>query len=76
MVFGTDDAGVMGSVAGGVAKGGSTRGWAFFRNDSRFLVKFVGKSKLSYTILFSSTIGENKQSYPIMSNGYYTFISS
>ena len=76
MVFGTDDAGVMGSVAGGVAKGGSTRGRAFFRNDSGFLVKFVDKSKPSYTLLFSSTIGENKQSYPVMSNGYYTCILS
>jgi hypothetical protein len=61
-------------VAGGVAEGGSTQGWAFFRNDSRFLMKFVGKSKPSYTILFSSIIGENKQSYPVMSSGYYTSI--
>jgi hypothetical protein len=76
MVFGTDGVGVTGLVAGGVAKGGSTRGWAFLRNDSRFLVKFVGKLKLSYTILFSSTIGENKQSYPVMINGYYTCILS
>ena len=76
MVFGTDDARVRNSVAGGVVEGGSTRGQAFFRNDSGFSMKVVGKSKPSYTILFSSTIGENKQSYPIMSNGYYTCILS
>jgi hypothetical protein len=57
MVFGTDDARVTGSVADGVVEGGSTRGQAFFRNDSRFSVKVVGKSKLSYNILFSSIIG-------------------
>ena len=56
--FGMDGAGVTDSVASGVVEGGSTQDQAFFRNDSRFLVKFVGKSKLSYTILFSSTIGE------------------
>jgi hypothetical protein len=55
---------------------GSTRGWAFFRNDSGFLMKVVGKSKPSYTILFSSTTEENKQSYPVMSNGYCTCILS
>jgi hypothetical protein len=76
MVFGTDGAGVMGSVAGGVVEGGSTRGQAFFRNDSGFLMKVVGKPKPSYPILFSSTIGENKQSYPVMSNGYCTCILS
>ena len=54
MVFGTDGALMMGLVAGGVAEG-SSQGWAFFRNDSGFLVKVVGKSKPSYTILFSST---------------------
>ena len=67
---------VMGSVAGGVAEGGSTRGRPYFRNDSGFLVKVIGKSKPSYTILFSSIIGENKQSYPVMINGYYTYILS
>ena len=76
MVFGTDGAGVKGSVASRVVEGGSTRGQAFFRNDSGFSMKVVGKSKPSYTILFSSTIGENKQSYPIMINGYYTGILS
>jgi hypothetical protein len=76
MVFGTDDVGVTGSVADGVVEGGSTRGQAFFRNDSRFSVKVVGKSKPSYTIMFSSTTGENKQSYPVMSNGYYKCILS
>ena len=60
MVFGTDGAGLTGLVAGGVAEGGLTRGWAFFRNDSRFLVKFIGKSKPFYTILFSSMTGEKK----------------
>jgi hypothetical protein len=45
MGFGTDGAWVMGSAAGGVVEGGSTRGWDFFRNDSEFLVKFVGNSK-------------------------------
>ena len=76
MVFGTDDARVTDSVVGGVVEGGSTRGQVFFRNDSGFSMKFVGKLKPSYTILFSSTTGENKQSYPIMSNGYYTCILS
>jgi hypothetical protein len=76
MVFGMDGAGVMGLVAGGVVEGGSTRGQASFRNDSGFLVKVISKSKQSYTILFSTTIGENKQSYPIMMNGYYTCILS
>jgi len=76
MVFGTDDAGVMDSVASGVVEGGSTHGQAFFRNDSGFSVKVVGKSKSSYIILFSSTIGENKQSYPVMSNAYYICILS
>ena len=65
--FGTDGALMTGSVASGVAEGGSSRGQAFFRNDSRFSVKDVGKSKPSYTILFSSITGENKQSYPVTS---------
>ena len=76
MVFGTDDVGVTNSIAGGVVEGGSTWGWAFFRNDSGFLVKVVSKSKPSYTILFSSTTGKDKQSYPVMINGYYTCILS
>jgi hypothetical protein len=71
-----DGAGVTGLVVGGVAEGGSTQGQASFRNDSRFLVKVIGKSKLSYTILVSPTTGENKQSYPVMINGYYTCILS
>jgi hypothetical protein len=71
-----DGAGVMGLVVGGVEEGGSTRGQASFRNDSGFLVKVISKSKQSYTILFSPTTGENKQSYPIMINGYYTCILS
>ena len=74
--FGTNGNLMTGSVVNGVAKGGSSWGWAFFRNDFRFLVKFIDKSKPSYTILLSSTIGENKQRYSIMSNGYYTSISS
>jgi hypothetical protein len=40
------------------------------------LVKFISKSNQSNTILFSSTTGENKQSYLVMSNGYYTCILS
>ena len=76
MVFGTDDARVTDSVVGGVVEGGSTRDQAFFRNDSGFSMKFVGKLKPSYTILFSSTTGENKQSYLVISNGYYTCILS
>ena len=74
IVFGTDDVGVMDLVAGGVVEGGSTRGQAFFSNDFGFSVDVVGKSKPSYTILFSSTTGENKQNYLGMSNGYYTCI--
>ena len=76
MVFGTDGAGVTGSVAGKVVERGSTLAQAFFRNDSRFSAKVVGKSKPSYTILISSIIGENKQSYHVMINGHYTCILS
>jgi hypothetical protein len=76
IAFSTDGAWMTGSVAGGVMEGGLTWGQAFFRNDSGFSVKVVGKSKPSYTILFSPIIGENKQSYPVMINGYYTCILS
>jgi hypothetical protein len=65
MVFVADGAWMMDSAAGGVAERGSTQGQAFFRCDFGFLMKLVGQSQSSYTILFSSTIGENKQSYPV-----------
>jgi hypothetical protein len=65
MVFDADGAWMTDSAADGVAERGSTQGRAFFRCDSGFLMKLVGQSKPSYTILFSSTTGENKQSYPV-----------
>jgi hypothetical protein len=76
IAFGTDGAWMIGLVVSGLVEGGLAWGQAFFRNDSRFSVKVVSKSKPSYTILFSSIIGENKQSYPFMINDYYTCILS
>jgi hypothetical protein len=73
---GADGVGVTGSFVSGVAKEETVRDRSFLRSASRFSVKFVGKLNQTNTILFSSTIGENKQSYLVMSNGYYKCILS